>query len=118
MRIAEIWRYPVKSLQGEPLGTAAVTGGGIEGDRRFHRAIASAAHNPFLQQLIDQLAPMMDRTSAASLTTVGRPEVSLEAHQEILNAIDAQDEVLASERMRQHVEKSAESLFGKWAGES
>ena len=35
MRIAEIWRYPVKSLQGEPLGTAAVTGGGIEGDRRF-----------------------------------------------------------------------------------
>src|SRR5690242_6657819 len=35
MRITEIWRYPVKSLQGEPLETAAVTRGGIEGDRRF-----------------------------------------------------------------------------------
>lgn len=35
MRIAEIWRYPVKSLQGEPLDSAAVTRGGIEGDRRF-----------------------------------------------------------------------------------
>lgn len=35
MRIAEIWRYPVKSLQGEPLERAAVTRGGIEGDRRF-----------------------------------------------------------------------------------
>jgi uncharacterized protein YcbX len=35
MRVAEIWRYPVKSLQGERLDTAVVTFGGIEGDRRF-----------------------------------------------------------------------------------
>ena len=35
MRVAELWRYPVKSLQGERLETAAVTADGIEGDRRF-----------------------------------------------------------------------------------
>ena len=35
MRVAEIWRYPVKSLQGERLEVAAVTAGGVEGDRRF-----------------------------------------------------------------------------------
>lgn len=35
MRIAEIWRYPVKSLQGEQLDTAVITPGGIEGDRRY-----------------------------------------------------------------------------------
>ena len=35
MRVAEIWRYPVKSLQGERLDAADVTAGGIEGDRRF-----------------------------------------------------------------------------------
>lgn len=35
MRIAEIWRYPVKSLQGEQLASTLVTPGGIKGDRRY-----------------------------------------------------------------------------------
>jgi len=30
-----LWRYPVKSLQGEPLELAAVTTAGLKGDRRF-----------------------------------------------------------------------------------
>jgi uncharacterized protein YcbX len=33
MRVAELWRYPVKSLQGEQLDRAAVTEGGIVGER-------------------------------------------------------------------------------------
>jgi hypothetical protein len=35
MQVVELWRYPVKSLQGEPLELAAVTAAGVEGDRRF-----------------------------------------------------------------------------------
>jgi uncharacterized protein YcbX len=35
MQVAALWRYPVKSLQGEPLELAAVTTAGVEGDRRF-----------------------------------------------------------------------------------
>jgi hypothetical protein len=35
MRIAELWRYPVKSLQGEQLASAALTAEGVEGDRRY-----------------------------------------------------------------------------------
>ena len=35
MQVAELWRYPVKSLQGEPLELAAVTTAGLKGDRRF-----------------------------------------------------------------------------------
>jgi uncharacterized protein YcbX len=35
MRVAELWRYPVKSLQGERLESARIGAGGIEGDRRF-----------------------------------------------------------------------------------
>lgn len=35
MRVAELWRYPVKSLLGERLGSVLVTPGGFEGDRRF-----------------------------------------------------------------------------------
>ena len=35
MRVAELWRYPVKSLQGERLESARVGSEGVEGDRRF-----------------------------------------------------------------------------------
>jgi len=35
MRVLELWRYPVKSLQGEQLDSVGVTGDGLEGDRRF-----------------------------------------------------------------------------------
>jgi uncharacterized protein YcbX len=35
MRVLELWRYPVKSLQGERLDAARITPGGIEGDRQW-----------------------------------------------------------------------------------
>lgn len=35
MHIAEIWRYPVKSLQGERVSSAPVGAEGVAGDRRF-----------------------------------------------------------------------------------
>ena len=36
MRIAELWRYPVKSMAGEPLDRAEVRRDGIAGDRVVH----------------------------------------------------------------------------------
>jgi uncharacterized protein YcbX len=36
MQIAGLWRYPVKSLGGEPLSSAALTADGIRGDRIVH----------------------------------------------------------------------------------
>ncbi|MEO8452619.1 MAG: MOSC N-terminal beta barrel domain-containing protein [Gemmatimonadota bacterium] len=36
MRVAGIWRYPVKSLAGEPLNEATLGGAGIPGDRTVH----------------------------------------------------------------------------------
>lgn len=35
VRVAELWRYPVKSLQGEQLESVAVTADGLDGDRQF-----------------------------------------------------------------------------------
>lgn len=35
MQVAELWRYPVKSLRGEPLDAVEVTPHGFVGDRRF-----------------------------------------------------------------------------------
>lgn len=34
MRVSELWRYPVKSLQGESLSSATLTAQGVAGDRR------------------------------------------------------------------------------------
>jgi len=35
MQVVELWRYPVKSLQGERLGSVSVMPEGLEGDRQF-----------------------------------------------------------------------------------
>jgi uncharacterized protein YcbX len=35
VRVAELWRFPVKSLQGEQVGDAAVDHGGLVGDRAY-----------------------------------------------------------------------------------
>jgi len=35
VRVVELWRYPVKSLQGEPLERCRVTADGVEGDRAW-----------------------------------------------------------------------------------
>jgi uncharacterized protein len=40
MRIAELWRYPVKSMRGEQLERALVTADGVAGDRVVHVADA------------------------------------------------------------------------------
>jgi uncharacterized protein YcbX len=35
LRVTELWRYPAKSLQGERLDAAMVTGKGLDSDRRY-----------------------------------------------------------------------------------
>ena len=35
MKVTEIWRYPVKSMLGEPLNQTSIAPGGIDGDRRW-----------------------------------------------------------------------------------
>ncbi len=38
MRVAQLWRYPVKSLKGEALQSASLTADGVSGDRVVHVA--------------------------------------------------------------------------------
>jgi uncharacterized protein YcbX len=45
MRVAELWRYPVKSLRGESLDEATITAQGIAGDRLVH-AVRTSGRNP------------------------------------------------------------------------
>jgi uncharacterized protein YcbX len=54
MEIAEIWRYPVKTMGGERLGRARIGPLGVEGDRVVHvedarqRVVTSRSHPRFL----------------------------------------------------------------------
>ncbi len=55
LRVAELWRYPVKSLAGERLPRALVTSNGIDGDRVVHvrdgRRVVTARTHPRLLAL-------------------------------------------------------------------
>jgi uncharacterized protein YcbX len=54
MKVAELWRYPVKTMGGETLGRASIGALGIAGDRVVHvedgdgRVITSRSHPRFL----------------------------------------------------------------------
>jgi uncharacterized protein YcbX len=55
MKVAALWRFPVKTMAGEPLGRARLGPLGIEGDRIVHvedregRVITSRTHPKFLR---------------------------------------------------------------------
>lgn len=85
MYIAEIWRYPVKSMAGERLVEAVIGRTGIEGDRRLHvegargRVITARTHGRLLRHrasaapdghvLVDG-RPWYDPSVAADLAAV------------------------------------------------
>ena len=53
MTVLELWRYPVKSLRGERLSEARITGDGVAGDRLVHvrtgnGKVATSRHHPRL----------------------------------------------------------------------
>ena len=66
MRITELWRFPVKSMQGEQLSAAEVGGRGLEGDRAFavidkaEGHVASAKHPRKWGQLLQFAAKLID----------------------------------------------------------
>ncbi len=92
MHVAEIWRYPVKTMAGEQLERARVGPLGIEGDRVVHvegsggKIITSRTHPRFLGHegtlgpdgapRVD-LRPWQDPTVAADVREIGGPGARL-----------------------------------------
>jgi GntR family transcriptional regulator, transcriptional repressor for pyruvate dehydrogenase complex len=83
---------------------------GIEGDRRFHAAILTAARNPLLEDLLGTLAEGTAQIAAASLRREGQPPRSLAAHRLILDAIITRDPEMARRLMREHLELTGQML--------
>lgn len=61
MYVKELWRYPVKSMRGEPLEEAEVGAGGVAGDRVIHvataRGLVTSRTRPRLLGLAARLDP-------------------------------------------------------------
>jgi len=95
MRVAELWRYPVKSLGGARLDRAEVSASGIAGDRVVHvrngrgRVVTSRTHPRLLglhatlgddgEPLIDGL-PWTAPESAAAVRAAAGPDATLARH--------------------------------------
>jgi uncharacterized protein YcbX len=68
VRVAQLWRYPVKSLHGEPLNEALLNGDGVAGDRVVHVA---GVRGPVTARTRPGLL-----TISAVTGTDGRPRIS------------------------------------------
>jgi uncharacterized protein YcbX len=92
MRVAELWRYPIKSLGGERLERALVSANGIAGDRIVHvrngrgRIVTARTHPRLLGlhgTLGDDGEPLIDGRpwaapeSAAAVRAAAGPEATL-----------------------------------------
>jgi GntR family transcriptional regulator, transcriptional repressor for pyruvate dehydrogenase complex len=84
---------------------------GLDGDRRFHMAVAAASHNPVLIQLLTGLRESLDRTSETSLTRPGQPARSLCDHRAILAAIRAGQPTQAADEMLRHLVTTTDTLI-------
>src|ERR1022692_4496568 len=95
MNVAELWRYPVKTMAGEMLQHAAIGPLGIEGDRVVHvedargRVLTSRSHPRFLghkASLGTDFEPLLDGRPwrspqvAADVKAIGGPGARLVRH--------------------------------------
>ncbi|HKJ95974.1 MAG TPA: FadR/GntR family transcriptional regulator [Gammaproteobacteria bacterium] len=83
----------------------AIDGGGdaVEEDAMFHHHLTRAAHNPLLEQLMEDVSILIERSRRDSLSRPGRPASSNEEHRTILDAIRRGDVTAAGEAMHQHL---------------
>ncbi len=75
----------------------------VEGDRRFHAALVTAAGNPVLADVLAQLDPRIRLITRASLERADQPPRSLATHRLIFEAVARQDEDEAEQLMREHL---------------
>lgn len=87
---------------------------GVDGDARFHHAVATAAHNPVLCDLLDSVSEDIAETRFESLSQTGRPQRSLAGHWRIARAITAGDFTRAQQAMREHLDLVADTALLHW----
>jgi GntR family transcriptional regulator, transcriptional repressor for pyruvate dehydrogenase complex len=85
----------------------------IEEDSEFHYAIAMAADNTVVLQVLDVLMDLLRETRQRSLQAEGRLQKSFAGHQQILAALKRRDATAAEQAMRRHVQDIEEIVLKK-----
>jgi GntR family transcriptional regulator, transcriptional repressor for pyruvate dehydrogenase complex len=93
-----------------------IENGGIgdAADRRFHTAIARAAKNKLLLDVMQALEDPIQETRLESLSEPGRPPRSLADHRRIAEAIRRQDPRGAETAMRRHLKVVSDIRLLRW----
>jgi GntR family transcriptional regulator, transcriptional repressor for pyruvate dehydrogenase complex len=86
---------------------------GTGGDAEFHHALWDAAHNGVLRQLLENLEGQIGRIREESLSQAQRPQRSLAAHWQILEAVEQGDAAGAIAAMDAHLWEVADTLLLK-----
>jgi GntR family transcriptional regulator, transcriptional repressor for pyruvate dehydrogenase complex len=95
---------------------ADIDNGGIgeAADQRFHAAVARAAKNKLLLDVMDALEDPIQETRLESLSEPGRPPRSLVDHRRIAEAIRREDPRGAEAAMRRHVKVVSDTRLLRW----
>jgi GntR family transcriptional repressor for pyruvate dehydrogenase complex len=96
---------------------ADIANGGIgaQADERFHRAIALAAKNKLLSDVMKALEDPIQETRLESLSEPGRPPRSLADHRRIAEAIRGENPRGAETAMRRHLKIVADIRLLRWS---
>ncbi|HWL58765.1 MAG TPA: GntR family transcriptional regulator [Paracoccus sp. (in: a-proteobacteria)] len=78
-------------------------------NRRFHHQIHLASHNRYLVQQLDIVHRSMALMARTTLAAKGRDTVTLDEHQEIVDAITARDGERAEAALRRHISMAFET---------
>jgi DNA-binding GntR family transcriptional regulator len=79
-------------------------------DCRFHELLYAAANNKFLSDELEHLHNLSLRIWHLALAYTRPEDIDVEAHLEILAAIEAGDNKVAERRMRKHIEKFQQTI--------
>jgi len=79
-------------------------GPGMAPNTAFHAAVAEAADNSILLQMVRSFLDLLRESRQSAWQNPERPARSLEQHREILAAIESRNPRLAERIMREHVQ--------------
>ncbi|HET8598829.1 MAG TPA: FadR/GntR family transcriptional regulator [Segeticoccus sp.] len=86
----------------------------LEGDRRFHASVVTAAHSALLAAFYDQIRDAIAESRQESLRQPHRPAQSFADHQAVADAIRAGDGARAAAAMHRHVEHVSSVRLLSW----
>lgn len=78
----------------------------VRSNYEFHQALYAASHNQFLVKAINSLIDSTALLGQSTLAHTGRPELALQEHVELFNAIHDRDEKRAEASAREHIRQA------------